>query len=303
MYKIIGGDQKEYGPITAEQLRQWYKEGRINAQTSILAEGASQWTTLAALPEFADLFGTTIAEALPGSLASMGAMAPAETILARDYSLDIGECISRSWTLVKANFWPVVGVSLLIYIIIGTINQILGVFTRPAMNDMMLNRHVSPSGILIILGISLLGGPVSAVFSAGLFRYYLKLIRGQDATVADAFSGFSKFGQLALLGIVMTLLIWVGIMLCFLPGIYLSVAWYFSIPLVIDREMSFWDAMEFSRKVVSKHWFIVFAFFLVVGLLACAGLIACCVGIFVTAPIASVAMMYAYEDMFVRPTP
>jgi GYF domain 2 len=53
MYKIIGADGKEYGPITAEQLRQWLAEGRANLQTQVLPEGATSWTTLGQLPEFA----------------------------------------------------------------------------------------------------------------------------------------------------------------------------------------------------------------------------------------------------------
>lgn len=53
MYKIIGADGKEYGPITADQLRQWVAEGRVNAQTRILPEGATEWRSLSELPEFA----------------------------------------------------------------------------------------------------------------------------------------------------------------------------------------------------------------------------------------------------------
>jgi hypothetical protein len=53
MYKIIGADQKEYGPITTDQLRQWISEGRVNAQTKVqIAEGAG-WKSMAELPEFA----------------------------------------------------------------------------------------------------------------------------------------------------------------------------------------------------------------------------------------------------------
>jgi GYF domain 2 len=52
MYKIIGADGKEYGPITAEQLRQWIAEGRVNAQTKIQMEGASEWRPLSDFPEF-----------------------------------------------------------------------------------------------------------------------------------------------------------------------------------------------------------------------------------------------------------
>ena len=53
MYKIIGADQKEYGPVTADQLRQWLAEGRVSVQTQVLPEGATEWTTLGPLPEFA----------------------------------------------------------------------------------------------------------------------------------------------------------------------------------------------------------------------------------------------------------
>ncbi|MBI5387574.1 MAG: DUF4339 domain-containing protein [Verrucomicrobia bacterium] len=54
-YRIIGGDQKEYGPITTEQLRQWYSEGRVNAQTQVQAEGETGWRPLASYPELMPL--------------------------------------------------------------------------------------------------------------------------------------------------------------------------------------------------------------------------------------------------------
>jgi hypothetical protein len=53
MYKIIGGDGKEYGPISSEQLRQWLNEGRVNANTRVLLEGTTEWKLLSAFPEFA----------------------------------------------------------------------------------------------------------------------------------------------------------------------------------------------------------------------------------------------------------
>jgi len=53
MYKIIGADKKEYGPISPEVLRQWMAEGRVNAETQVLPEGATEWKALGTLPEFA----------------------------------------------------------------------------------------------------------------------------------------------------------------------------------------------------------------------------------------------------------
>jgi hypothetical protein len=53
MYKILGADGKEYGPVTPEQFRQWLSEGRVNAQTRVLIEGALEWRTVAEIPELA----------------------------------------------------------------------------------------------------------------------------------------------------------------------------------------------------------------------------------------------------------
>lgn len=53
MYKIIGADGKEYGPISAEQLRQWINQGRVNNSTKVKGETDSDWQTLGTLPDFA----------------------------------------------------------------------------------------------------------------------------------------------------------------------------------------------------------------------------------------------------------
>jgi hypothetical protein len=52
-YKIIGADLIEYGPVSAEQIRQWIAEGRVDSQTKLQAEGGGEWKRLAEVPEFA----------------------------------------------------------------------------------------------------------------------------------------------------------------------------------------------------------------------------------------------------------
>jgi hypothetical protein len=55
MYRIIGADQKQYGPVSADEVRQWIAEGRANAQTLIQAEGQTEWRPLSSFPEFANV--------------------------------------------------------------------------------------------------------------------------------------------------------------------------------------------------------------------------------------------------------
>ena len=53
MYKIIGADQKEYGPITAEQMVEWISQGRANMTTLAKSEADAAWRPLSQFPEFA----------------------------------------------------------------------------------------------------------------------------------------------------------------------------------------------------------------------------------------------------------
>jgi hypothetical protein len=46
MHRIIGGDGRENGPFSAEQLWQWVTGGRGNAQTRDRPEGVAAWQAL-----------------------------------------------------------------------------------------------------------------------------------------------------------------------------------------------------------------------------------------------------------------
>ena len=85
MYKIIGGDQKEYGPITADQIAQWIREGRVAANTQARMEGTEDWKPLSSFPEFAAALGLSPATPpLPGATPPFGYSAPAHDRSAGD---------------------------------------------------------------------------------------------------------------------------------------------------------------------------------------------------------------------------
>lgn len=52
MYKILGADQKEYGPASADQVRQWIVDGRVTGRTQVKAEGSTEWKSLSEFHEF-----------------------------------------------------------------------------------------------------------------------------------------------------------------------------------------------------------------------------------------------------------
>jgi hypothetical protein len=268
MFKIIGGDGRQYGPVTSGELRDWIAAGRANGQTMVQREGEADWKPLASFAEFADALAAKPPPPLPpaGSSEPSGAPDPvalADEALARGGEVNIGSCLGRAWDLLKADFWPIVGASALILIILGSVG--------------------------------LIAGPLVG----GLLSYHLKKIRRQPALVGDAFAGFSSmFLPLFLGGLVVGVLVSVGFLACVIPGIYLAVAWQLTLPLIIDKKLGFWDAMEVSRKVVTGHWWGMLLFLIVCWLINLCGVLLCGIGMFLTWPLTMLATAFLYEDLF-----
>jgi|SRR5579872_6219394 len=271
MYRILGADGKEYGPVSAEQVIQWINEGRAAANTNIKLDGETEWKPLSALPEFGAALAAKASTSPPPPLSGTTADAIAAQILARGYNLEIGTCIGRSWELLMRHFWILLGATFVAH---------------------------------FIKGVPLVGWLLAGVLKGGLFYLFLRLIRGQPAEFSDAFRGFNQsFLQLFLAGLVTGLLTSVGFSLCILPGIYLAVAWQFAEVLVIDKNLEFWPAMELSRKVITAHWWLFFGLAILCILVMFVGFLACCIGTFVAAPVVIGAIAYAYEDVFGSPAP
>lgn len=313
MYKILGGDGREYGPVTAETLRQWINEGRANALTQIKPEGATAWQALSSLPELADIFGAPPA----GSPPSIGAFstdpAAATGVHDGDYELDIGGCIGRSFEVFKANMGPMLLATLIYFGVIFA----LGLFGA-----------IPFIGLLFSLASWIIGGPLLG----GFYHVVLQAARRRPVNPGEVFIGFSeRFGQLFLGQIVPGLLVaacMVPIAVVFFIGafpalqsqqepstgaviatgvaalilmpviIWLSMNWLFTLLLIVDKRLDFWTAMKTSWRQVMRHWWTLFGLSIVVGLISMAGLLACCVGLLFTLPIAIGAIVQAYETMF-----
>ena len=313
LYKIIGADGKEYGPVTTEQVRDWIAEGRANAQTKVQAEGGTDWKPLSEFPEFAEALAAKPAPSAPPPFTAPGAYTSPADVFTRDYHLDIGGCISGGWNLLKNHFGLLV-LTVLVYFLIESGIALLGAipFIGP----------VFSLGNLFIVG-PLLGG---------IYYVFLRAVRELPAELGDVFTGFrTKYWQLflgnlvpgllaglcmipvvivALLtilpsvlrhqepGVAHLVIIGLAGLVCFIPMVYLQTNWIFTLPLIMDQGMDFWPAMQASWKVVRKHWWHAFGLTILAALIGALGLLLCCVGVVFTAPLFFGAMMYGYETLF-----
>lgn len=318
MFKIIGGDGREYGPSSVDQIRDWIAQNRANAQTLVRRPDQTEWVPLGSLPEFADALAaraaqnaavlpavgggaaaaTATATPTPPTAAAVGQEAFAANCLGRPSEVNLSAAWSRGFDVVTKNFWLTVGGTFVVTICAMAVGLVpfLGTIA-----NLLLNQ----------------------VFYGGLYFLFMLLLRGQPAALGDAFGGFSRaFVPLMLLSLVMTLLqiaaalpavlaflsiafqwmptavgLVVGLVLL-LPLIYLVVCWIFAPMLVVDRGMDFWPAMELSRKMVTRHWLLVFVFLVITAILVSLGLLVLIVGVFVTMAFGAGALVALYEQIF-----
>jgi hypothetical protein len=330
-YIIIGGDGKEYGPVTAAEVRQWIAEGRLNPQSRVKAESDAEFRPLEKFPDFADAFA-------PAPIAPPAASATAGD---EDYELDLFGCVSQGWTLLKNNFGVLFASVLVLIVVSFVFSGVLGGIVALVVPKKLLAVALYKTVLNYFL--SAVSAVVMGPLTGGFYLVFLKTLRGQPVIVGDIFSGFQKsFSQLVLgyLAVVLVtglcmapfsylsaeklepllvqmqnaapaevqnvlpqfLAAFVGLLplllVCLVPLTYLTVNWLFTQALILDRQMAFGTAMKTSWRRVHRHWWQVFGLVVITGLLNVAGFFACCVGALVTVPVGIAALMIAYETIF-----
>jgi len=120
MYKILGTDQKEYGPAGADEIRQWIAEGRANAQTRVLAEGGAEWRPLGTFPEF-----TAALAAVPTAPTLAPASTTGSSLTGKTNGLAIAGFVLGLFSLICCFIGPLFSILGLIFSCIGLaqINQ------------------------------------------------------------------------------------------------------------------------------------------------------------------------------------
>ena len=114
-YTIIGGDKKEYGPVTGEEIRQWISEGRLDAFSLARSENDTEWRPLSAFPEFSTVFNSRPAApptltALPGRHPDGGQEAALEAVKNPAICLILTGLLNivlSLWGAVESVFFPV----------------------------------------------------------------------------------------------------------------------------------------------------------------------------------------------------
>ena len=192
----------------------------------------------------------------------------------------IGDIFTQSWEIFKRNAKMMVAISV-IYVIVVMVAEFVFSF-------------------IPVIGF-ILSGAVSSVMLGGIYLAFMRIEKGETVTVANTFDSIRDvMVNLIIMSALKSLLISIGFLLFVIPGIYLTVSYIFSELLIVDRKMDPWEALEESRKMVTKNWFLYFAFLLTIAVINIIGLIPLGIGLLVTVPLSVTAIVLAYEEEFGR---
>lgn len=153
-------------------------------------------------------------------------------------------------------------------------------------------------GINFIPVINIIASFISVPLYVGMQIVAIKKIRGEAVEFKNFFDGFNFFLPLFVAELVVLLFVVLGLILLIIPGIYLAVSYVFVALLIVDKKLSVWEAMELSRKTVTKNWLDFFLLLIITALINFAGLIALGVGLLVTLPVTICAIAVGYEKIF-----
>ena len=90
-YTIIGGDGKEYGPVSAEDIKRWVSTEKANGRTLVRTSKDSQWQPLGQVPALSGILQDNMESTKPGKLTAIAVMTLVGGIIA--VVLGVGEAI------------------------------------------------------------------------------------------------------------------------------------------------------------------------------------------------------------------
>lgn len=310
----VGGAQR--GPVDDGEFERLVVSGEVTPDTLVWRAGMAGWQPLREARA-----GLVLAEALVQSRSAPAPTpAPEPTIdpeaayariVAEGRQVRVFDSLRRGWDLVFAAPGESIGVSALVIL------TIIGAGLLPCVGSI---AQIVATGPLI----------------GGWYLYFLKRMRGQPTEWGDAWAGFQSpmlvqlvlqylvktaatlvalipvfaaffvvfFSTVAAMAVDerLTPLAFVGLagvmLLAIAATLYLSMAWMFALPLIIDRQLPFWPAMKLSWRVAHRCFLPLFGLELCCAGIYLAGFLALCVGILVALPICVAACAFTYEDLF-----
>lgn len=198
--------------------------------------------------------------------------------------LSVRECLRAGWSGFKARPWLFIGSDLII---------LAASFIADLPRTLTQGSHTGVWAVGFI--VFLISTGLSFLVSMGKTAFYLK---AHDTSVAARLSDlwhphpYWRYAGAFVLSAAVTIL---GLILFIVPGIILGIMFGFSLYSVIDKGLLPMEALRYSALITKGNRWKIFLLGLALLLLNIVGLCALIIGLLVTLPISTLAVVHAYR--------
>lgn len=132
---------------------------------------------------------------------------------------------------------------------------------------------------------------------AGYLRQVIKLHRGEPTDNGDLLWGYRNLGRVLGLALLRLAIGLVAVMACYLPVIPVGVAFFFALPVMVDRELGPIDSLKASWELAKPHFLALLV--VMVALMAIAMVLAYVpfVGGFLSFLVSTSLLVVIYDDL------
>jgi len=212
-----------------------------------------------------------------------------------EYQFSIGEVLSEAWQKVAGSKLKIVG-AMFIYALLATLTTGLISIFLDAQPYYDADQIVE--GVLIDMLVGWIASPVTIPLSLGVLLLGYARANDEELRIDTIFNYYVVVWPLFFASVLVTLFTYIGFALLVLPGIYLSIAYSFTLPLIVDKKLDIWGAMEVSRQAVTKHWFSVFGVNISLMILVILSALPMGIGLIWTIPLMMIAQGVMYRKIF-----
>lgn len=224
---------------------------------------------------------------------------------------DLGAALSYGWNKFQANVGQIIIAALALLVAMAVLGGI-GFGILAALSSDYECRfeddgdYVCDGGTGFILGLILYGLIIALimiaaqVIGAGLIRASLDITEGKPFLTSTVFR-FDKMGSVIVTSLIIAAATFVGTILCYLPGLIVGFFTSYSLYFVMDKGLAPVDAIKASVNLVKDNIGTALIWYIVGGLVAGAGAIACGVGLLVTIPIFLIGTAFTYKHLTGQP--
>ena len=186
-----------------------------------------------------------------------------------DYQYDYGGSIFDSFTHSAGDLFGVSGVEL---------GLILGI-------------------VVFVFVISIVFWVLGALVQGATYIFWLRLIRGQDTNLNHVTKSAKFLLPIMLTQLIMGFAVLGGYLLLIIPGIILSYGWMFVIQTVIDKNITYVEALKVSWRLTDGHKVDLFVLTILFFFVYVAGILACCVGVILSMAIIQGSLAIVYNRL------